>query len=86
MNNNYQLSIINYSLSLQVVIALGFQLLPFRSASWRISPITSMVLRKSGRVELVRLLADSRRFLRSPYYSNVVRAFFVSFPKEKRYN
>ncbi|MBP1677724.1 MAG: hypothetical protein H6Q20_2283 [Bacteroidetes bacterium] len=43
--------------------------------------ISSMVLRNSGSVELVRLLADSRRFLRSPYYSNVVRAFFIVVPK-----
>ena len=38
---------------LKVVIALGIHLFPFRTE--KLSPTTSMVLRKSGRV-------DSRRF------------------------
>ena len=41
---------------LKVVIALGIHLFPFRTE--KLSPTTSMVLRKSGRV-------DSRRFIQA---------------------
>ena len=58
---------------IKVVIALGIHLFPFRTE--KLSPTTSMVLRKSGRV-------DSRRFFRSESESSPWRKpiqFWVGF-------
>ena len=52
---------------IQVVIALGFHLFPFRTE--KLSPITSMVLRNSGRV-------DSRRFQRKSLLLKCSKDFF----------
>ena len=55
---------------IKVVIAPGFHLFPFRTE--KLSPVTSMVLRHSGRV-------DSRRFLKIPISPVACRDFFVIY-------
>ena len=65
---------------IQVVIALGFHLFPFRTE--KLSPTTPMVLRKSGRV-------GSRRFRReSPQASMLEGSLFLleGFLKEFLWN
>ena len=67
---------------IKVVIALGIHLFPFRTE--KLSPTTSMVLRKSGRVDSCRFskreLKDRKEFIRKsgllfPFYTN---PFFTS--------
>ena len=63
---------------IKVVIALGIHLFPFRTE--KLSPTTSMVLRKSGRV-------DSRRFFRSESESSPWRKpiqFWVGFFRSRQ--
>ena len=57
LQNEITITAQQYVSLIQVAIAQGFHLFPFRTE--KLSPITSMVLLQSGRV-------DSRRFLKVP--------------------
>ena len=61
---------------LKVVIALGIHLFPFRTE--KLSPTTSMVLRKSGRVDSRRFLGVRAKVLREGSRFSFESAFFVS--------
>ena len=59
-----------------MVIALGIHLFPFRTE--KLSPTTSMVLRKSGRVDSRRFLGVRAKVLREGSRFSFESAFFVS--------
>ena len=61
---------------IKVVIALGIHLFPFRTE--KLSPTTSMVLRKSGRVDSRRFLGVRAKVLREGSRFSFESAFFVS--------
>ena len=66
--DKYTTQPMNQRTSIQVVLASGFHLFPFRTE--KLSPITSMILRNSGKV-------DSRRFIKLPSHLIVKGVFLL---------